>query len=294
MRENHQDTVNHNSITTETKLWLPPSYTNSKTPTPLTPPTPKRRGSNWGFTNKSFWEWLLLIGTLLAAFGAIAIPAAIAWFSYQQNQTNQQIAIDQQQETVLQNYFDRLSDLLLNDKLQQSKPGDEIRKIAQARTLTALRSVNPERKVSILLFLQESNLISGKNTIISLSNADLSGIELSFVIRENPVGTSLSLQSSSFDLSNADLRNADLHGSDLSFVNLSGANLDGANLRDVTLINAYIVGTQLSGAALTNANLQAAILANADLVGSTISQDQLDQAIICKNVALPIGLTCHQ
>ncbi len=288
MEESNQDKANHNALKTENKLWLPPSFANNKA---SVTPEPKKRGVNWGFSNKSFWEWLLLSGTLLAAFGAIAIPATIAWYSYQQNQTNQQIAIDQQQETILQNYFDRLSDLLLNDKLSKSKPGDEIRQIAQARTLTALRSVNPERKAMILLFLQKSNLISDNNVIISLSNADLSGIDLSFSFQDNQPLTSIPLPSVGFDLSNADLRNADLHGANLSFVNLSGANLDFANLRDVNLSGAYLAGTHLLDTDLTNADLDAAYLWKAELVGSLVSQNQLDQAAILKDAQMPNGST---
>ncbi len=159
MSENHQDNANHNLATTETKLWLPPSYTNGKTPIVSTPPTPKKRGISWGFADKSFWEWLLLVGTLLAAFGAIAIPAAIAWFSYQQNQTNQQIAINQQQETTLQTYLDRMSELLLNQNLRTSKPGDEVRNVARARTFTALRSLDSDRKGILLQFIHDLGLI---------------------------------------------------------------------------------------------------------------------------------------
>src|SRR5450759_1504452 len=75
-----------------------------------------------GFRGKTLWHWLQLLA-------ALAIPIVVAlgtlWFtavqsqasekaSTQQHLTDLQIANDQQQETALQNYLDRMSDLLLN------------------------------------------------------------------------------------------------------------------------------------------------------------------------------------
>ena len=115
MNENHQDTANHNSVTTETKLWLPPSYTNGKAPITPVSLNPKKRGVNWGFADKSFWEWILLLGTLLAALGAIAIPFVVTIIglnftqqqaqlsnatNIQQHQTDLQIAKDNHQNDL--------------------------------------------------------------------------------------------------------------------------------------------------------------------------------------------------
>jgi hypothetical protein len=195
---------------TEDKLWLPP----------LSPRDQKRllsfRRKKWkwsGFSEKTLWDWLRLLGVL-------AIPLVLAlgtlWFSAQQSQmsdatmknqhdtaltiSQQQrdtalaIAKDQQRENTLNTYLDRMSELLLNQNLHDPK----VRELARARTVTALRSLDPFRKGVLVQFLYESGLISYDHPVVDLTGADLSNVDLSRVT-----------------LSNA---------------NLSGANLSGANL----------------------------------------------------------------
>jgi len=111
MDENHQDRTNQKLVITEDTIWLPPSYTNNKPPIS---PVSKKKSINWGLTDKSFWEWILLLGTLLAALGAIVIPfvVTIVGLNYtqqqaqlsiaasaSQHQTDLQIAVDQQRES---------------------------------------------------------------------------------------------------------------------------------------------------------------------------------------------------
>ncbi|MDQ5854538.1 MAG: pentapeptide repeat-containing protein, partial [Chloroflexota bacterium] len=67
--------------------------------------------------------------------------------------------------------------------------------------LSVLRRLDGERKGILLRFLQESQLISATNPIISLRTADLSKADLRF----------------------ADLRKANLSEADLSEANLHGA-----------------------------------------------------------------------
>src|SRR5260370_22489639 len=114
-------------MSTDNMLWIPP----------LSPKGQKKLNSyhrklfRWtGFSGKTLWDWLQLLA-------ALAIPVVIAagtlWFSAQQNeasfqasekqhktdiqiakdqhQTDTQLAQDQQQETALQTYLDRMSDL---------------------------------------------------------------------------------------------------------------------------------------------------------------------------------------
>src|SRR5690348_1870879 len=95
--KNHQDWANHKLVTTEDKIWLPPSYINNKPP-PVSS-VPKKRGINWGFADKSIWEWFLLVGTLLAALGAIAIPfmVTIIGLNFTQQQAQLSIAASERQ-----------------------------------------------------------------------------------------------------------------------------------------------------------------------------------------------------
>jgi Pentapeptide repeats (8 copies) len=188
MDENHQDWANHKLVTTEDKLWLPPSYTNSKTP-PVSS-VPKKRGINWGFTDKSFWDRFLFLWALLSAFGAIAIPFVIWNYTQQQaqlsiaaserqHQTDLQIAQDQERETTLKTYLDDMSGLLLNYNLRKSKSRDEVRQLARERTLTTLRRLDADRNMIVLQFLQDAHLIGEHNAVIDLSGTNLSGVDLS-------------------------------------------------------------------------------------------------------------------
>src|SRR5947209_280912 len=110
MDENHRDKTGKKTIATESQIWLPASYTNHKLP-----PVPKKKSINWGFAHRSFWEWILLLGTLFAAIGAIAIPFVVTIIgvnftqqqaqlsiaaSERQHQTDLQIARDQQRATI--------------------------------------------------------------------------------------------------------------------------------------------------------------------------------------------------
>src|SRR5215472_14884172 len=90
-----------------------------------------------GFLNKSLWDWLqLLIVPLALAVVALVFQLAntrtehqIAQQRYEQDQQiaqqryeqDQQIALDKQHEDLLQTYLDRISELLLKEKLLSSE-----------------------------------------------------------------------------------------------------------------------------------------------------------------------------
>jgi len=126
---------------------------------------------------KSLWDWMeLLIVPLFLAVGGIAINVTLqrAERSRREQQerieqarreqqvaieretrekqakTEHEIADDRVREQRLQNYLDRMAELLLDYHL--SKPGvlSEVKKVARARTLTALRSLDGKRKGAVI------------------------------------------------------------------------------------------------------------------------------------------------
>src|SRR6266702_1997874 len=160
---------------------------------------------------KSIWDWLQLLGVLaipvVVGFGAV-------WFTTRQSKVADAENKDNQRETALQAYIDKMSELLLKEHLGELKlEGVEVRKIAQVRTLTLLRMLDSERKGSVLRFLQESSLIGKDKRIIDLTSANLSRANLYLA-----------------NLSGADLRTADLRRADLNIADLREADLSGANL----------------------------------------------------------------
>jgi len=232
---------------------------------------------------KTLWDWLqLLIIPLVIAIGGYLFNLAVS-------RTEQRNTTDNQQETALQAYIDKMSELLLHENLRKSAEDAEVRKIARVRTLTVLSKLDASRKRSVMQFLHESDLInksdpsSETECIVHLqatdrdrsSGADLSGADLS--------GLSLGFS----DLHKVNLRNANLSKANLSEAVLSGADLSGANLREARLSWGKLVidptGTNLEGADLSGADLSSAImndviLIEADLSGAKLSDADLSGA----------------
>ncbi len=178
-----------------------------------------------------------------------------------------QIADDQQKEAILKTYMDDISDLLINHNLRNSKPDDEVRVVASAKTLVALKKLDGNRRGTIIQFLYGANLIENGNAnntftsveaIISLGGDDLEEAQMEGVAL---AGADLE----GVDLKGADLEEAWLEGVDLAGADLEGANLSTANLKGADLSLAILQGANLSMAILQGANLQAVDLRGANL-----------------------------
>jgi uncharacterized protein YjbI with pentapeptide repeats len=237
--------------------------------------------SGTGFLNKTLWDWLqLLIIPLALAVIALVFQLAntraerqIAKERYEQDQ---QISLDKQHEDLLQTYLDRMSELLLKEKLRSSEINAEVRNVARVRTITVLTQLDTRRIGYVFTFLDEAGLMSrtSNDNVMSLKEADLRGV----------------------NWSQADLTKADLRGANLSGANLRGANLSGANLRGANLSGANLIGTlfssvkgflsvrskvniaDLSEADLSDADLRAAILKGVNLSRATIVDANLRNA----------------
>lgn len=132
---------------------------------------------HWDWTgfqaNGKLWDWLQLLS---APVFVLALPFL---FRGQRNQADLQVADDQKQEAALQAYQEYICALLLDKNLSGSQPGSEVREVARARTLAALRRVGNNRKGDVLRFLHESGLIYTGKAIVDLRESDLSGADLS-------------------------------------------------------------------------------------------------------------------
>jgi uncharacterized protein YjbI with pentapeptide repeats len=206
-------------------------------------------------------------------------------------ETDRQIANQRRLDDTLQAYFDVIGQLLLDKDrpLRQSKKGDEVQTLAQARTLTVLPRLDGERKGSVVRFLYESGLITRNRVVVALAGADLRGAALG----EQPphwvtgvTGFTLPWVSTTqidlreADLSHADLggtnlRDADLSGTNLREANLNGTKLSGAHLHLANLVGANMTLASLDGATLSGAFLQRADLGSADLSGAELRAAKL-------------------
>ncbi len=254
--------------TRKSKLWIPD----------------KKPG--WGrrqFKNKTLWEgiqlFLQVVGALAVVLTLISLLNNVQQFKVQQKNENdraiqqqrdeQARTTDQQQQTTLETYLDRMSDLLFVQHLDTSVRGDEVRQVARARTLAAVQNLNPARKKILLLFLYTSRLIQAPakfdvmdNPIIDLEQTDFSHVDLA--------GT---------DLRGVDLSGVTLLGANLNDAKLSEADLSEANLAEVNLSRADLSRTHLRSAHLNDADLSDADLSDADLLGTDLIGAKLDKTI---------------
>jgi hypothetical protein len=255
------------------------------------------------FGGKTVWDWMdLLIVPIMLSLITVA-------FTWQQNTSQQRIEgqraeteryIEDQraQDEALQAYFDQMSSLLLLEDLRESPVGSEVRTLARARTLQVLGRLDPYRKRSVLLFLNDSRLInrqdmSGaagehKDPVVSLEAADLRGAKLSGsnVIGSVPSGVPMdeSLPGASTSLSQTPSQTpvdaSQMGSGDITVpgADLSGTNLSGTDLRGTSLLNADLTRADLSDAVLKNTDLTGADLSYAVLTGAEgVSAEELQR-----------------
>lgn len=147
------------------------------------------------------WDWLqLLIIPVVLAIGGY-------FFNLATSRNEHKIASDNQREAALQAYIDKVSELLLHERLGESAPPHEVAIIARARTATVLRILDPVRRGSLIQFLSQSGILA-----ICVENS----IKGSF---DSPLNNENSL----------------LYGADLQGATLIGTNLERANLWDAVI-----------------------------------------------------------
>jgi len=197
----------------------------------------------------------------------------------------------------LQAYIDKVSELLLHERLGEPLPPQEVITIAQARTATVLRILDPIRRASIIQFLSQSGILAlcveksakgsfdlqlnNENSLkgIELQGTNLNGVNLSMLYLGEANLQKTSLKQA--NLQRTDLSSTNLQDADLSHANLHGARLFGADLQGARLFMADLQGAKLIGASLDGANLK-------DATGITIEELE-KQAKSLKGATMPDG-----
>jgi hypothetical protein len=228
---------------------------------------------------KTVWDWMeLLLLPLVLIGGVLLLTRSRRQIESRRSEENasveREIASDNQKEDAVQAYFDRMTDLILKEKLSKFSP-EEVKTVARVRTLTILRGLDPRRKGRVLMFLKDSGLID-REAVIDLCGADLSGVSAAFA----SLGR--------VNLSEANLSGADLQGAGLGKAYLGGTNLRGANLAGANLAGADLFEASLSGADFSHARLNGATLNGADLRGCKLNEANLSDADL-SGVNLSVG-----
>lgn len=255
------------------------------------------------YRGKTLWDLLdLLIIPLVLALGAFGLNQSARKVELEiannRDEIERQGRKEQENETALQNYLDKMSQLILERGLTKSLPDDPIRDVARSRTLTVLRVLDGSRKGLLLRFLYEAELINKSSILIDLRGADLSGADLSkanlynanlveVVFKdanlEQAILEGANLSNSNFEMANlrkASLRWANLSETNLMYANLhqtsvTSANFDLANLSNATFTNASIIQSKFSDANLHKVNLSYSNLNNASFFGADLTSANL-------------------
>jgi uncharacterized protein YjbI with pentapeptide repeats len=232
-------------------------------------------------TSKTLWDWMQLL------IIPIALGLGAWWLNKQERENERKLTEDRQQEATLQTYLDKMYELLLKEDLlrRQADIGQPVRNVAQARTTTALRVLNVQRRHIVTGFLYDAYLVNGLFINASLNNTDLSHVVFyGFNMRKaNLDMTNLSLADLReaklvrAKLNGADLRMAKLVGADLRMAKFIKAKLNGADLRLAKLGGAMLNGADLRKVDLRGAELSGADLSESDLRGALVTDEQLAQ-----------------
>src|SRR6266480_2550183 len=126
---------------------------------------------------RALWDWLqLLIIPAVLVIGGFWLNqiqrSREERITEKQKETEQEISRDNQMETALQEYINKMSELLLDEELCKPTAKEEARKIARVRTLTVLPRLNGRRKGIVLQFLYEAQLINKGEKVVDLTLAD--------------------------------------------------------------------------------------------------------------------------
>ena len=237
----------------------------------LTKTTKEQRG-------KTLWDWLQLL-IIPFALGLMTIS-----FNMLQSLTSNRIVNDQQQETALETYLDRMSALMIDKHLKDPKIGAEAVTVAQARTITVLPRLDINRKGVVIQFLHDAGLITTEpyiTPLIKLTYVDLNHIKLSLAKLDEVDLSNTSMESAELigaSLNKSWLFATKLNNSNLSYAELNYTKLVLARLEGANLIDAELKGADLSYVSLRKANLHGAKLYGANLRGATLDGVDLQEA----------------
>jgi uncharacterized protein YjbI with pentapeptide repeats len=203
------------------------------------------------------WNAFGAVGLWSGAFGQSAIAtlaAYVSWRQYiisrdltiEQNRLNRQQNVITQQQTI-DNYFQGIADLVLNDDgFLEDWPQE--RAFAAGRTAALLGSVNAQGKARVLRFLSRSKLLTPLLRDLRLNRAILNGN--GGYDEDRTTGTrviDLGVMLTATDLAQTDLRWTELSDANLSRTDFTGCDLLKANLARSILSYANFTSANLKG-----------------------------------------------
>jgi uncharacterized protein YjbI with pentapeptide repeats len=198
----------------------------------------------------------------------VVLSLGVLYFNQQERKTERRLSIDRTEDAVLQNYLDRVSDLILNRGLmeEEKNAASPVHMVAQVRSVTALRQLSTQRQNSIFQFLRDTGLCETMLAGASLLDIDLREAHLWSITFDR--ASLIRARLSGASLYAASLKEAKLIDADLSGCRLTGADLSASLLLRANFTNADLSGANLSSANLTGAKWDGANFNGVDLTGA--------------------------
>ena len=219
-------------------------------------------------STRTDWNAVGVLGLWSGALGQMAIAtiaAYVSWRQYivsrdltiEQNRLNRQQNVITQQQTI-DNYFQGISDLVLDDDgFLEDWPQE--RAFAAGRTAAILGSVNAAGKARVICFLSRSKLLTPLQRDLRLGRVILNGTGGYDEDRIYGVRViDLKVMLAGTDISQTDLRWTDLSDANLIRTNLNGCNLLKANLARTILYQAKLNGADIKDTRFFYGNLKLA------------------------------------
>ncbi|CAF3409250.1 unnamed protein product [Rotaria sp. Silwood2] len=188
-------------------------------------------------------------------------------------------------DTILATYIKEISEILTSSNFSSRKVDPLVLTIVRAKTLTACRQLDTERKAWLIQFLYEFGAILVGQNPIDMTNAYLDGIDLSTSVFNSIQQASLS----GISLSGASLVNASFDERYLNGANLSGCTMMGASFRRARLDDVTFKKAALRNADFTRASTSRVNFVWSDLRRSNLDDNQLHQANSFYLTILPNG-----
>jgi uncharacterized protein YjbI with pentapeptide repeats len=201
------------------------------------------------------WNMVGVLGLWSGAIGQTIIATLAAFVSWRQYVVSRDLTIEQNrlnrlqnlltQQQTIDNYFQGISDLVLDDKgFLEDWPQE--RSFAIGRTAALLGSVNAVGKARVIRFLSRSKLLTPLKRDLRLGRVILNGTggydeDRIYGVRVINLGVILA----GTNIAQTDLRWTDLSDANLIRTDLSGCNLSKANLARTILYQAKLTGADL-------------------------------------------------
>src|SRR5215211_1001588 len=119
-----------------------------------------------------------LIGALIALGGVFTAQLVSIALDDRRTKESRELEAQRAHEAALQNYFEQVGTLLIEQPLRRASPGDNLSTVVRAQTLTVLQGLDSDRKRILLQFLYDSGLIHKDKPVVSLVLANLRGANL--------------------------------------------------------------------------------------------------------------------